>query len=173
MHWRYRLRMQQLLDECQVSPEVFEGVSERLAEFARPFVACLARRGTARSRRHLPGRARLRPPAEEHRVDRLSTRPETPRPAALRRLVDVGPPPPAARAGRPGRAGDRHPRRGNCLRPLGLPEEGRRLGGCAAAVARTAREGGQRPGRHLHGVRFAPRARPGGRPVGIRSPLLR
>ncbi len=44
MHWRYRLRRQQLLDECQVSPEVFEGASERLAEFARPFVARLARR---------------------------------------------------------------------------------------------------------------------------------
>jgi SRSO17 transposase len=44
MHWRYRLRRQQLLDECEVSPEVFDGATERLAEFARPFVACLARR---------------------------------------------------------------------------------------------------------------------------------
>jgi SRSO17 transposase len=44
MHWRYRLRKQQLLDECHVGPEVFDGGPERLAEFARPFVACLARR---------------------------------------------------------------------------------------------------------------------------------
>jgi SRSO17 transposase len=44
MHWRYRLRKQQLLDECEVSPEVFRGAVERLAEFARPFAACLTRR---------------------------------------------------------------------------------------------------------------------------------
>ena len=43
MHWRYRLRKQQLLDECEVPPEVFLGGIERLAEFARPFAECLAR----------------------------------------------------------------------------------------------------------------------------------
>jgi len=43
MHWRYRLRKQQLLDECEVPPEVFQGGLERLADFARPFAACLAR----------------------------------------------------------------------------------------------------------------------------------
>jgi SRSO17 transposase len=44
MHWRYRLRKQQLLDECEVSPDVFDGAVQRLAEFAQPFVACLGRR---------------------------------------------------------------------------------------------------------------------------------
>jgi SRSO17 transposase len=44
MHWRYELRKQQLLDECDLGPEVFGGGLERLAEFARPFVACLTRR---------------------------------------------------------------------------------------------------------------------------------
>jgi SRSO17 transposase len=44
MHWRYRLRKQQLLDECEVPPEVFYGAIERLAEFAQPFAACLLRR---------------------------------------------------------------------------------------------------------------------------------
>jgi hypothetical protein len=43
MHWRYRLRKQQLLDECDVDPEVFRGGIERLAEFARPFADCLVR----------------------------------------------------------------------------------------------------------------------------------
>jgi SRSO17 transposase len=43
MHWRYRLRKQQLLDECEVPPEVFQGGIERLAEFARPFAECLIR----------------------------------------------------------------------------------------------------------------------------------
>src|SRR4051794_39062491 len=43
MHWRYRLRKQKLLDECDIGPEVFEGALERLAEFARPFAACLVR----------------------------------------------------------------------------------------------------------------------------------
>jgi SRSO17 transposase len=44
MHWRYRLRKQQLLDECEIAPGVFEGSLERLAEFAQPFAACLVRR---------------------------------------------------------------------------------------------------------------------------------
>jgi hypothetical protein len=35
---------QQSLDECEVPPEVFRGGIERLAEFARPFAECLARR---------------------------------------------------------------------------------------------------------------------------------
>jgi SRSO17 transposase len=43
MHWRYRLRKQQLLDECRVPPEVFDGALERLAAFAEPFVDGLAR----------------------------------------------------------------------------------------------------------------------------------
>src|ERR671917_327572 len=43
MHWRYRLRKQQLLDECEIPPEVFQGGLERLAEFAQPFAACLGR----------------------------------------------------------------------------------------------------------------------------------
>jgi SRSO17 transposase len=43
MHWRYRLRKQQLLDECEVPLEVFAGGIERLAEFARPFAECLVR----------------------------------------------------------------------------------------------------------------------------------
>src|SRR3954453_16292802 len=44
MHWRYRLRKQQLLDEGEVPPEAFRGGPERLAEFARPFADCLGRR---------------------------------------------------------------------------------------------------------------------------------
>src|SRR5436305_2082655 len=43
MHWRYRLRKQQLLDECEVPPEVFRGGLERLVEFARPFADCPVR----------------------------------------------------------------------------------------------------------------------------------
>jgi SRSO17 transposase len=44
MHWRYRLRKQQLLDECEIGPEVLQGVIERLTEFALPFAACLVRK---------------------------------------------------------------------------------------------------------------------------------
>jgi SRSO17 transposase len=43
MHWRYELRKQQLLDECEIGPEVFDGGIERLTEFARPFAECLVR----------------------------------------------------------------------------------------------------------------------------------
>jgi SRSO17 transposase len=43
MHWRYELRKQQLLAECDIGPEVFAGVIKRLADFAQPFAACLLR----------------------------------------------------------------------------------------------------------------------------------
>jgi hypothetical protein len=43
MHWRCRLRKQQLLDECRVPPEVFDDAIECLAAFAEPFVDCLVR----------------------------------------------------------------------------------------------------------------------------------
>lgn len=52
MHWRYRLRKQQLLDECEIPPEVFQGGIERLTAFSRPFAECLVRqeqRGHART----------------------------------------------------------------------------------------------------------------------------
>src|SRR5262245_58878250 len=44
MHWRYRPRRQQLLDECDLGPEVFEGALPRLPLIAEPFAACLVRR---------------------------------------------------------------------------------------------------------------------------------
>jgi SRSO17 transposase len=44
MHWRYELRKRELLAECDLAPGAFEGVVERLAEFARPFADCLGRR---------------------------------------------------------------------------------------------------------------------------------
>ena len=35
---RYAIRKRQLLDECQVSPEIFEHVIPRLYSFMKPFV---------------------------------------------------------------------------------------------------------------------------------------
>src|SRR3954452_25504131 len=56
MHWRYRLRKQQLLDECEVPPEVFRGGLERLDEFARPFAERLRRQEQkAHARTYLAG----------------------------------------------------------------------------------------------------------------------
>lgn len=40
---RYARRKEELLAECQVSPEVFEGLMERLRPFAQPFVVRLVR----------------------------------------------------------------------------------------------------------------------------------
>lgn len=44
MERRFELRKKELLAECEVGPEVFDGMIERLREFARPFVARLYRR---------------------------------------------------------------------------------------------------------------------------------
>ena len=38
MEARYALRKSQLLDECQIAPEIFEQVIPRLSTFMKPFV---------------------------------------------------------------------------------------------------------------------------------------
>lgn len=43
MDRRFEERKRELLGECEVPPAVFEGIQERLAAFAKPFVECLAR----------------------------------------------------------------------------------------------------------------------------------
>jgi SRSO17 transposase len=43
MQQRFELRKQQLLAECDLGPETFDGIIERLADFVEPFAACLAR----------------------------------------------------------------------------------------------------------------------------------
>lgn len=43
MQHRYELRKQQLLAECEVSPALFDGMIDRLADFVQPFVAGLVR----------------------------------------------------------------------------------------------------------------------------------
>jgi len=42
MERRFELRKEAMLAECEVSPEVFRGVEERLAKFAEPFVELLS-----------------------------------------------------------------------------------------------------------------------------------
>ncbi len=42
MERRFELRKESLLAECEVSPQVFHGVEERLAKFAEPFVDLLS-----------------------------------------------------------------------------------------------------------------------------------
>jgi SRSO17 transposase len=43
MQRRFELRKQQLLAECELGPETFDGLIERLADFVEPFAACLVR----------------------------------------------------------------------------------------------------------------------------------
>jgi len=43
MQQRFELRKQQLLAECELGPETFDGIIERLADFVQPFAACLVR----------------------------------------------------------------------------------------------------------------------------------
>src|SRR3954454_12007139 len=43
MQQRFELRKQQLLAECDLRPETFDGIIERLADFVEPFAACLVR----------------------------------------------------------------------------------------------------------------------------------
>ena len=43
MDRRFEARKRELLEDCEVSPEVFNGMLNRLEEFAEPYVQCLVR----------------------------------------------------------------------------------------------------------------------------------
>ena len=43
MDRRFELRKAEMLTDCEVSPEVFQGMITRLKTFAQPFIACLRR----------------------------------------------------------------------------------------------------------------------------------
>ena len=43
MQQRFELRKQQLLAQCDLGPETFDGILDRLADFVEPFAACLVR----------------------------------------------------------------------------------------------------------------------------------
>ena len=164
MEPRFQQRKDQLLADCQVPPAPFRGAVRRLEAFAQPFVASLPSPESRRYTAHLPRRAALRPRAQERRVHRL---PHDRERQALQAssAVAVGPRAPARRAGPPGRRRDGPARRRAGLRPLGLPQEGHRVGRRAAAVVRPARQGRELPGRRLPRLRLRRRARPGRLPA--------
>ena len=118
-----RLRKQELLDERDVGPEVFEGGRERLAEFARPFADGLVRQ---EQREH----ARIISPGSS------PTSNERPPSRSLIATIRSGTVCNTSSALRPG-----------TIRPLGIRQEGELLDRRAAAVARAAGEGRQRAGR--------------------------
>ena len=53
MEAQYKKRKQELLDECQVAPQIFAGVLSRLETFMEPFVESLVRKEQADLRARL------------------------------------------------------------------------------------------------------------------------
>ncbi len=66
----YEQRKQQLLAECTVAPQVFDGVMQRLERFMEPFVENLVRKEQA-DHAHDRGGSALGFGEQEYRVDRL------------------------------------------------------------------------------------------------------
>ena len=153
MEPRFEHRKEQLLAACQVPPTLFRGVISRLETFAQPFVASLP---SPESRRHTRTYlAGLLSDLERKNAEAIAYRYDLDRQAIQRFLGEVAwdHDPPDRRVEPPGRRRHRPPRRRARLRPLGLPQEGDRLGRRAAAVVRPARQGRELPGRRLPGLR--------------------
>ena len=49
MERRFEVRKQEMLAECEVSPQVFRGVEERMHKFVQPFADLLRLPGTTRT----------------------------------------------------------------------------------------------------------------------------
>ena len=103
MERRFRVRLDELLDDAEVPPGLLRGVLPRLEAFLQPFVDVLAIARATDQRPALRPGAALRPGQQGRRVDRLPPRPRTPGPAEVHRPGRLGPPAPADRAGPPGR----------------------------------------------------------------------
>ena len=99
--------------------------------------------------------------AEERRVDRLSSRPGTQGDAVFPGGVEVGSSTAARRTGHAGGPGAGARRRRDCVRPVGLSQEGDGVGRRAAAMVRPAGQDRELPGGGVHGLRVGRGARPG------------
>ena len=153
MERRFAARRDQLLADAEVDPRLLRGVLPRLERFLDPFVDSLQRSEQRPAARHYV--AGLLSDLEYKNVESIAYLHDQERQAAaeVHRPVALGPPAPARRAGPPGRARAGRARRRAGVRPVGLPQEGDRVGRGAAAVVRPARQDRQLPGRRLPRLR--------------------
>ena len=157
----FERRKEQLLADCQVPPTLFRGVMQP-AGVLRPTVRRLAAQPREPDSTPAPTSPACSPTSSARTPSPSPTaRPGTPGLAEVHRPARLGPRAADRRIGPPGRPRELAARRRAGLRPLGLPQEGDRVGGRAAAVVRPAGQDRQLPGRHLPGLRQPTRARPG------------
>ena len=90
MEARYALRKSQLLDECQIAPEIFEQVMPRLYTFMKPFVRSSKGQAAASTRQNLCLWPAVERRTQKHRIDCLSFWPVAPAAARLHWLGRVG-----------------------------------------------------------------------------------
>ena len=154
MERRFRVRLDELLDDAEVRPGLLRGVLPRLEAFLQPFVEALQSPEQQTNAQHYVQGLLSDLDRQGRRVDRLPARPGTAGLAEVHRPGRVGPPAAADRTGTASRDRIGRSRRRVGLRPLGLSQEGDGVGGRAAAVVRPARQDRQLPGRHLPGLRL-------------------
>jgi len=91
MEARYAFRKSQLLDECQIAPEIFEQVIPRLDTFMKPFVRIFQGQAADQStRQNLCRWPAVERRTQKHRIDCLSFWPVSPAAAKLHWLGRVG-----------------------------------------------------------------------------------
>jgi hypothetical protein len=71
MEQRYKLQLEQMLAQAQVSPELIQGLLDRLEAFVEPFAESLDRPEQRASCRRVLDRPALQAPAQVRRGDRL------------------------------------------------------------------------------------------------------
>jgi hypothetical protein len=83
MEARYTLRKSQLLDECQIAPEIFEQVMARLSTCMKPFVRlCQGQAADQHANTYVCGLL-SEGRTQKHRIDCLSFGPVSPAAAKL------------------------------------------------------------------------------------------
>ena len=161
MEAEHATRKQQLLEECQVAPEIFDQVMPRLATFMAPFVdPCCRQEPAEHAHTYVCGllsnvaRKNVESIAYRFGQDRLP----------LQRFIGWAPWEDGPLRQELTRQGRRAlgPRRGRIgLRPLGLSQVWNRVGGCGAPVVRPPGQGRQLSSRHLLGLRVGCGSYPG------------
>ena len=90
MDAEYATRKQQLLEECQVAPEIFQQVMPRLATFMAPFVATFCRQEPDQHAQTYVCGLLSDVDTQKYRIDRVSLRTRPPAAATLHWLGCVG-----------------------------------------------------------------------------------
>ena len=141
MERRFEVRLDELMAACQVEPEMFEGLTQRLEEFVEPFAQAVFRRRESKQHAQTYVAGLLSDLKHKNTKSIAYRHNRPPGLAAVYRLSSMGPSSAGNGIGQASQHTLGSGRRGDRLRSVGVFQERGRFGWCPAAMAGALGEG--------------------------------